>query len=379
MPAFAAVVAFFAWQAWRENHVELEFVRADGAVPALTLTMFPDRYSFTAPSPPPAIGQLQIDDGAVTLGRDLVPERAFVRYAGQGVGTGYVAVEIGKPVQPIPLRAPAQLSGRVGDPQGVFLFGLRCLGLRPAGGARVFGLGGGEQGVVLCETVTDADGRFVLDGFDSSLPVIGVRVLQPGFAIAHVNWYRAAPPAGQPGPIVPLVPTQLIRGVVELPDGVDARGLRLLAKGLPGVETSIAADGTFALDHVPPIFEPRLLVHGLPETFTHGRVNASPGQSGVRIEVVRAAIVRGFVVERATQRAVAGAMVWHPHGPAGQVAVDTASDGSFVLRGVPPGTIRIGAQAEVVDALGQKDTYSGARTVEVHEGADLDRILVEID
>lgn len=376
MPALLAVAAVTGYRVWQEGRTVLEFVRDGAPPPRLVLTVFPDQFSFAAPSPPPPLGELTCEDGSVVLDAASIPGRALVRYAGEGVGTGYVAVQAGNRLPPIRLGPPARLSGRVGEPQGVFVFGLRCLGLSPVAGARVLGLGGGEHGVLLCETTTGADGRFELHGFDAGLSGLGIRVLQPGFAVAHVDWIRGG---DREGPIVPLLRTKPIRGRVAAPHDCDPGTLLVLAKGLPGVATQVAADGAFVLDHVPPDLEPRLLLYGLPERFTHGLVRASAGQEGVLFAVMRSATVRGYVVERASQRPVAGALVWHPHGPAGQITVESAADGSFVLPRVPPGEVVIGAQFTSVDQLGQKDEFSGTRRLFLQEGVDQDRILIEID
>jgi hypothetical protein len=152
----------------------------------------------------------------------------------------------------------------------------------------------------------------------------------------------------------------------------------VLAKGLPGVAAGVAADGTFLLDHVPPNLAPRLLLHGLPPSHTHRMLQASPGDRGVRIAVVRASRIRGRVVDARTHVPIAGAHVWHDHGPAGRISADSASDGSFELDRTPPGEIVLRVQSTTVDPLGIKDTRTGERRLAVVEGEDQDRIIIRV-
>jgi hypothetical protein len=370
--------AWLGYRAWQQTQTVLAFVaaKAGDAVPPLHLSFFPDELAFTSPSPPPLLGELRLQgEDEILIGPELVPSSALVRYAGPGIGTGVVHVVRGKPTPPTALRAPARLQGRAGTPYGFVGLGLRGLGLRPVAGARVLGLGGGEHGVPLCEATTDAAGSFVLEGFAEGQPSLGVRVLADGYAVAYVE--HVLPDDDEP--IVPLVATQPIEGIVLRREDVPPVPLLVLARGLPGVAAAVAADGSFRLDHVPPALQPRLLVYGLPPSHTHQLVHASPGDRGVRIEVVRAARIRGRVVDRLTQVARAGAFVWHEHGPAGRIWAETASDGSFELDLAPPGDIVLFAQHITSDPLGDRRTQIGERRVAVVEGQDEDAIVIRVD
>ncbi len=245
----------------------------------------------------------------------------------------------------------------------------------PVAGARVLGLGGGEHGVVLCEATSDADGHFVLSGFAGDTACLAVRVLAPGYAIASVTCQL--PVADEV--VVPLVETRRIEGAVGLPPEVPAASVRLLARGLPGVDCAIAADGTFVLDHVPPDVEPRLLVYGLDDAWTHPLVRAAAGDRAVRLLVVRAATVHGRIVDRQTHQPIGRAMVWHENGPAGMVAVDADENGRFELGRAPPGEIVVRAQVAAADPFGHSETRTGERRITIEAGKDVDGVVVGID
>lgn len=375
VPLLLIAGGWFGYRAWRQSLTILTFVPPDGmAAPELELTFYPDQLAFASRSPAAAIGRQRAPAGEVVLDAALVADNVIVRYAGSGVGTGFVRVVPRRPGAPVLLRGPTRLRGRVGEPQGFFCFGLRALGLRAVVGARVLAMGGGEHGVLLGEAVTDAEGRYEIAGFAEGLPNLGVRVLAAGHAMQFV-----ATTAGGDEPTVALVATQPIAGKVALPPGVDPKALRVLAKGLPGVEAAVGDDGAFALDHVAPNLEPRLLVHGLPPSWTHAQVHAMPGDANVAIAVVPAARVRGRVVDRNTLLPIAGAMVWHEHGPAGWVAVDADSDGRFELELAPAGSLLVRAQRYSEDALGNRETLFGERRIDIEAGKDVDGLVVRVD
>lgn len=378
-PAVLAALAWFVWWRWPPTHAVLAFVNEAGPVSRLELTLFPDDVGFHLPSPPPPLGRLEVEGiGEVELDDDLVPGTAFVRYAGPGIGTGYTRVEIGRKARPVVLRPPVVLAGRAGVPEGLYAFGLRGVGLQPVAGARVVCLGGGEHGVVLCETTTDAEGRFELMGLDAGLDALGIRVLAPGHALAFVRWSK-----GLPAPTVPLVPTRPLRGRVVLPEGLppdfEPARLRVLARGLPGVQAEPRADGSFELDHVTPGQHPRLLLFGLPPSLTHHEVRGSAGDSDVRIVAEPAATIRGHVLHRGSQRRMAGAVVWHRHGPVGQVAVEADRGGAFELPAVPAGEIELRASLRERDESDKLVERSGVRTVRVEPGVDIDDIIIRIE
>jgi hypothetical protein len=163
-------IGWYGYRTYRAGRVEIAFLRAGAAVPDLHLTFYPERMAFAAPSPPAALGELDLHAAlAVDVGRELVPDRAVVRYEGPGVGTGFLFVELGKEIPPIVLHESKSLRGRIGEPIGIWSFGWRCPGLVPVVGAEVLAMGGGEHGVVLATTRTDADGRFELPGLDPAI------------------------------------------------------------------------------------------------------------------------------------------------------------------------------------------------------------------
>ena len=375
VPVALVLMVWFGYQQWLGSRAVLAFTHDGSAVPSLELTVFPVQLAFNTPSPPPALGSMQLEGQEsggrqeVVLPSELTSDAVFVRYSGPGVGTGYVRARVGQDNPVVELRAPASLSGQI-------VTGARGAADAPGegepfSGARVLGLGGGKHGIVLTEATTDADGHFTLDGFDSDLPSLGVRVLAPGHSLLFQDWFLK-----QPDPVFSLVPTKPIRGKVMLVEGVQADSLLVLAKGLPGVQTAVQEDGTFVLDHVPPHLKPRLLLYGLPSGFTHPTVSAKPGDTGIDVRILRSATVRGVVADRFTQRPIAGAMVWHDHGPKGSVRTETASDGSFVLGSVPAGDIPILAQYRSSQDGGATYVATGSRSLEIEEGVDQGDITI---
>lgn len=375
VPVFLVVLGWLGYQQWLASRAVVVFAYAGNPVPSLQLTLFPVQLAFNAPSPSPELGSIELEGGdsaqgqEVVLPRELVPDAVFVRYSGPGVGTGYVRARVGHDNPVVGLGLPASLTGQV-------VTTTRSASdapdeRAPVADARVLGLGGGEHGIVLSDATTDVDGQFTLDGFDSGLPSLGVRVLAPGYSLLFKDWYLK-----DPDPVFSLVPTQPIRGQVTLLEGVQADSLLVLAKGLPGVQAPVQEDGSFELDHVPPHLKPRLLLYGLPEGFTHPALSARPGDTGVGLRVLRSAFVRGYVADRFTQRPIAGAMVWHEHGPKGSVMAETGSDGSFVLGYVPAGDIPVLAQYRSSQGDGTTYVATGSRSLEIEEGVDQDDVMI---
>jgi hypothetical protein len=364
---------FGGYRMWKASHAVLIFERAGASLGPLELSVFDDRFSYSALSPAPALVELSCEGDEFLLSRDLVGDSAFVRYRGEGVGAGYVRVRTGDE-QVVRLAPPANVSGRVVVPDAAMIFGVRNLATRGVAGALVQGFGGGEHGVLLCEATTDADGSFQLEGFDSSLPSIGIRVLAAGHSRLFTYW---AP--GTPDPVLALATTEALHGRVLLPEGVATAGLRVLARGLPGIQAEVLVDGRFTLDHVPMGLQPRLLLSGLPPTFTHRMCRSCAGDEDAEIEVVPAAHVRGWVVDLATQQPLTDAIVWHAHGADGRVTVTTRADGSFELAAVPPGEVLLTAQHDSTDRLGQKTSMGGERWVRVEAGKDLEQIIIRLN
>jgi hypothetical protein len=376
--AGGAVAVWLVVRAHAANHVTLGFERVDGdkVVPPLELTFFPERLAFAAISPPPALGELRTDGSAsVSVGRDVVPERAVVRYRGDGVGTGYVHVELGREVPLLKLRAPTPFAGRIGEPIGLWCFGWRCAGLQPVAGAEVVVMGGGEHGVPLASAVTDADGRFVVEGIDGSLDGLGLRIKARGFAIAHEPLPRMRPEASS-YPVVAITRGYACVGRVHVPAELDAAKLRVLARGLPGVHTVPSPDGHFVLDHLPIGVQPRLLLDGLPPTWAHAPGSAS-ADAPVRIDVVAGAIVRGRVLDAGTRRPLADALVWCNDGD----AVRSDASGRYELARQLPGPAAVGAKWDTAGDPRRRVAFGGTTEVELvagreHDGVD---VLVATD
>lgn len=374
-PFLLASAAWFGWQAWQRTRTVVTFETADGSpVPALEIEVYPNEVAFNAPSPPPRLASAQHEGGTTFVLKNAgLPSSFLLRWSGAGVGAGVASVTRGRAAQ-ILVTPPAAMDGRVGQPTGFLAFGLRTTGMRAVKDARVLCMGAGEHGVVLAETRTDAEGRFRLEGFASDPPVVWLRVLAPDCAIAFAQHF-----VGAQGPVVPLVPTKPLRGRVALPPEVDARQLLVLAKGLPGVQAEVAADGTFQLDHLPPNVQPRLLVHGLPTNWTHSVVNGGAGQENVVVEVVRGQTVRGLVLDRMTQIPQAGAMVWHDCGPLGGATVTTGEDGAFEFERLPEGKVKLRAQVGYTPIGSKELVPTGELVVDVKVSGPAKQVALLVD
>lgn len=379
VPALLLVTAHWTWSQWQRQRVVVEFRGIDGQpAPALRIVLFPDQLAFTAPSPPPPLAELELAAGdALVLDRHLGRDSALLRYEGEGIGTGFTFVHLGRKAGVVQLRSPAAIAGRVVETSDVksLALGAAATGFEPIEGAVVIAMGGGEHGVPLATTRTDAQGRFVLAGFAADQPSIGLRVRKPGFAQLAVEQRLDA---DEPPPQLVLTPTEPIRGRVVAPEGVDVASLRVLAKGLPGVEAAIGADGAFALDHVPKDLTPRLLLYGLSERFTHREVRGTPG-SACTIAIEPAGEVRGFVLDAITRAPVGDALVWHGHGPTGMTAVRSDENGAFVLGALPPGDVEIAAQVELRFPGKKPRTKAGSRQLRIDAGERRERIAILVE
>lgn len=358
----------FGWQALCSRRVALEFTNDGGHVPPLHLSFFPAQLAFTMPSPPPSLGELALSSTDAWVGSDLVPGAAVIRYEAAGFGAGYRHVRLGETAR-VQLRAPRTLAGRVVEPVAVWFAGWRCIEQRPVAGAEVIVMGGGEHGVVLAAGRTDADGHFAVDGVDLLLDGLGVRVRAPGFAIAHRPIARE--PEGALEVAVARTGSRL--GRIDGLGSVDPTTLRVLARGLPGVEAVPAVDGTFALDHVPADMEPRLLLLGLPGLMTHRPARA--GTDSARIEVLTGAGVRGRVVDATTNRPLAGALVFCGD----DEAVRSDDDGQFELTRLLPGTRELRAQYEQPTRRRRSITRSGRLRIQLPSGAVLENVVVTVE
>ncbi|MCA8976411.1 MAG: carboxypeptidase regulatory-like domain-containing protein [Planctomycetes bacterium] len=376
--ALGALIVWL-WSQWRAGHVTLTFSAAaiaegvTGTLPDLQLTIFPDRLSYETPSPPIALASVDLNgDLAATLDGSQVPGRAVVRYRGPDVGAGVVYVELGKPVPPIELERPRSIRGRVGEPIGFWCFGWRSSGMRPVADAEVIAMAGGEHGVALATARTDPDGNFVLTGVAASVRPLSVRVLAADHAITHVE----VPAAGDEREVIAAVQSApAVRGAISAPRDVDVQGLRILARGLPGVETSPGVDGSFVLEHIPPEFEPRLIVYGLGPFHSCREVRATrQGEVGLTVEP--AGRVRGTVVDAFSGNLLVGAHVFAADGAATQ----TDADGAFELAHVLPGSIEITAQYEPPRRPRRKPDPMrlGRGRVELAAGQTLEGIRIQV-
>ena len=324
---------------YEQNYLPIRFAGEGVEVPELELTFFPDQLAFVAPSPPPPLGSETIASDSVTVGAALCPERSVLRYAGEGVGAGFVHVQLDRPFEQVSLRPPASLSGRVGEPVHYWSMGWRCTGFLPVADAEVVVMGGGEHGVDLVRARTDERGEFTVTGFDGQLDALGLRVRAPGFAVLHKGIVDLDAHADERALLV-LERAPLRRGaVVVMPGlGIAPEDLLLLARGLPGVQARPDPSGKVAFDHVPLGMEARVLVYGLPPLVAQTEARTErDGQ--FEVQVVAGAVVRGRVlgVDLAPRP---GALVWIGQ----QTPVRTDGDGRFELTNQLPGKQAITAQ-----------------------------------
>ncbi len=366
-------IGLLGYRMLQARRVALTFTCASTPVPELLLTFFPDQLAFGAPSPPPPFGQLRVAASqTAVVGPDLVPGRAVVRYEGPGVGTGFTFVELGRPLPPIALHQPRVVRGRLGERLILWRFGWPCAGFLPVRDAEVVAMGGGEHGVPLATARSDADGRFELVGIDGGLTSLGLRVRAKGFALVHLS-VAFDDQAGQQAPIVPMVRTTALRGRVEAPVGVDPSSLRVLARGLPGIEATPTPTGEFVLDHLPPDTEPQLLLYGLGPGLAQVPARAVR-PAPVRIEVVVAATVRGRVLDAATQDAMDGVLVFCGEG----TGVRADAGGYFELTRILPGDVEIVAQWESSNRRKRQVVRTGRRQVQLAPGQVVEGLLVNI-
>ena len=373
LPAVVAAIGIKYWADLRAMQVVFTFVTATGApAPDVKLEFFAEATGPSDPSPPPRLGEVVVTGGEEFRASSmLVPRRALVRWSTAGHGSGFAAVAAGEQHR-IELNPAGTVSGSVVQPLPVWLFGARALAA-PVAGARVVVMGGGERGLPLAEAPAAADGRFTVGGFDDGILQPTLRVLAAGFSLAHVDAIRGA--AEEPALAV-VTPTQPLQGRVALPAGLAAQGLRVLARGLPGIDAVPAADGFFALDHVPAWTWPRLVVHGLPAGFTQRGCQVTVATSA-EVVVERALTVRGYVLDALTQAPVQGATVYHENGADGLSTCTTAMDGAWEFTDLPSGSVRFVAY--------RKDRESGAvrsgnRNLELRaDVAELENILIRID
>jgi hypothetical protein len=356
------LLGWFALALHRQRHATIVFTRESGAVPRLELTFFPDRLAFAAPSPPKPLGRLTIDGGTITVGSDLVPEHGLVRYRGVGVAAGFVFVRLGDEQPRVQLRAARSLSGRVGSPIGYWCWSWPCAGHLPVEGAEVILMGGGEHGVELVSTRSDRDGRFTLEGIDGELDGLGLRVRARGHEIFHEALGRVGETRVL-RPVLALTPATNRAGKLVAPREVDVTNLCVLARGFVGVQAQVAQDGAFVLDHVPFGAEPKLIVYGL--TPDWAQTSSGVTVDGLTtIEVVRAALAKGRVVDAATGDALPDALVFCED----QEAVRADARGRYALGRLLAGDVELRAQWQVVDKRRRATKFFGRRRVTLVAG-----------
>lgn len=370
----AAVIAgsFLWYDSYTDRHVTLMFANGSQPVPPLELTFYPEQLAFNSPSPPPPLGAQRVKDQSdVVVGDELVPGHGVVRYRGEGVGTGFVHVRLGKKHPTIQLRPPKSLSGRVGEPIGFWFMGWRCAGIRPVADAEVVVMGGGEHGVDLATTRTDDEGRFTVSGFDGELDALGLRVRAPGYAIVHESMYGSGEHQGERA-IIALTPVSPRRGRLQLDVDVDVSNLRLLARGLPGIEAVPAADGTFVFDSMPSDVEARIIVHGLPENCAQSSVRTDVDDV-VTVVIRPGAVVSGRVLDHQLQP-VPRALVWIGDEP----AINTDAEGRYRITRALPGSVTIKAQTQVGKGRRAR-TLLGGRTIRLDPDGDHADIDITLD
>lgn len=369
--AAVGVASWMAYGYYCDRHVTLMFANGEQPVPALELTFYPEQLAFTSPSPPTAIGEHRIaDQASVVVGDEFVPGHGVVRYRGEGVGTGFAYVKLGQKSATIQLREPQSLRGRIGEPIGYWFMGWRCAGMRPVADAEVVVMGGGEHGVDLAVTRTDVDGRFTVTGFDGDLDALGLRVRAPGFTIIHEDIASVEQHAAERS-VIALTPAEARQGKLEVGNDVDASELRLLARGLPGVDTVAEADGSFTLHHIPNDLEARIVVHGMRDDWAQTPARTMRG-SVATVSVVAGSTIAGQVLDIQSQP-VPGALVW----VGDETAVRADSAGKYRLIQVLPGEVVVSAQIQTGRGS-RAQTKLGMRSVKLepsHHHTDIDIIL----
>lgn len=355
-----ALLAHFALRQWRDSFAYVRLLNSDGgAIKGGLLEFFAFEEAGDAPSPSPKLCELRVDDdGEAVLDSSHVPGAALFRVTAPGYGVGYGVARVGEVVA-AELNPPMQVSGTV-------LFA----GKAPAAGARVDVFAGGARGVKIGEAVVSADGRFVVDGVDSRLAYLHLRVFHAGHTMVAQDWVVD----GGSDIDLRLQPTLPLEGRIALPAGVDGRTLRLRVYNLPGVETAVAEDGRFLFDCLPPPpLRLRLLVVGLGEEWTHPRTLVEAGERDVEIVIRRSARIAGRVID-GLGRPVASAAVVHEHGPRGKQVARCDAAGGFVIGRVPDGSIDLHAESFTRDKQMQ-----GERVVLAAEGETIDDVTIVIE
>jgi hypothetical protein len=381
--AVLALIGRESWLAWSATRARIQLVDASGQRiegPAVAEFFVYDEDP-AGPSPTALLARRHLEpDGTLAVGRDLIGAAALVRLEVQGHGIAYGLVEPGPEVRQFELGEPSTVRGRVVDAAGAAV-----------AGARVQALGGGQRGVLLGETLSDAEGGFVIEGVSDSVRSWSFRVFAPGFGLGQLDWLSQ--------------PDEAVR--IELEASAPARGRLLVdptaadreppALGdvalrifhLPGVVARTEPDGSFAIPHLPA--PPRfayLLIPDLPPAWTYRRTAL---QAGTEREVVLmpARTLRGRVVNGHDGRGVAAAIVHHDHGPHGVESAVCDAGGGFELGRVPNGSVVVHAHvtvqrrslpAEVREEKGRHESVmiQGSETLLIRPDAEPGELLIRL-
>ena len=202
-------------------------------------------------------------------------------------------------------------------------------------------MGGGEHGIDLATARTDAQGRFTVQGFDGELNALGLRVRAKGYSIEHEQLVEIDNHQGERA-LIAVTPVPPRPGRIAFGDGVQVApsSLRVLARGLPGVEAVPADDGSFTLDHIPRELEARIVIYGLPDLCAQAPARTVEGEVA-SVAVVAGAVVEGQVLDHELSP-VAGALVWIGDAP----AVRTDAGGRYRLVRMMPGLVDVTAQVQ---------------------------------
>lgn len=361
------VIRGYEW--WESTRVELQFVDASGQAVQLvgTLEVFESSSHPADASPPRMIGEpIALEGDSVVLDRELVGPGVFVRWNAEGYGRGFDYVEKREEPSQLLVAPPISRGGTVLSARGEVL-----------AGAQVFALGRDVNGLVLAESETDADGRFLLDGVSGEERIWVVRVIAEGHELRHVDWtfgprdrptetgpseIRLAPADVRPGQVV--VPSDL------LASGFDPSVLRVGVLSLRALRLPVKNDGSFSLDHVPTKYQRvHLILEGLPDGWTHRRTTVEKFDAEARIEVVPARRLSGVVVNGHDRLGVSGARVRHSHGPRGDEIVETDDRGRFEFVFAPGDAIEVFAE-KTIRAVGAEPRRNLFAKAEVAADAD---------
>ena len=278
-------------------------------------------------SPRPVIGTIDLAGKGEVLevDSDQFPTSLQVRFHVPGYGVDFASVELGK------RREHRLRLGRPTDVEGVVLDGRGS----PLKGAKVLALGVAPRGVVVAETESDPQGRFVLSGISDRAGMLVLRVLLKGFAMQErehsLKEFAIERIRNTEFRLRPVPPAQ---GEVRFPEGVDASGVQVGVLNVPGGCADVAADGSFTLHHLATGKRYRLLLRGLPDGFAHGKTYIRCGETVV-VQVGPVVGAEGFVISKSTGRRVAGAKIWHDYSTRGNEVVYAGQSGEFALRSLP--------------------------------------------